>query len=136
MAIDAVDRDLVLEGYIACALWSSNDNSDPDTGGNPLDESYCPWDISEESRLRMAEDVAAFLEKAGPLAERLLDESLVPRADYIGHDFWLTRNRHGAGFWDRGFPGTLGDDLTAVAESFGEGFLFVGDDGRLYFEKG
>jgi hypothetical protein len=49
----------------------------------------------------------------------------------IGHDFWLTRNRHGAGFWDRGL-GDLGDKLTAAAHTYGESNLYVGDDGQVY----
>ncbi len=36
-----------------------------------------------------------------------------------GHDFWLTRNRHGAGFWDGDWP-TYGELFTTIAESFGE----------------
>ncbi len=34
--------------------------------------------------------------------------------EYIGHDFWLTRQGHGAGFWYR--PQYYGDD--AAAETF------------------
>lgn len=35
-----------------------------------------------------------------------------------GHDFALTRNGHGAGFWDRGL-GDLGDRLTRAARAYG-----------------
>ena len=42
--------------------------------------------------------------------------------EQAGHDFWLTRNGHGAGFWDRpelyGNPETRA--LTAAAEEYGE----------------
>lgn len=37
--------------------------------------------------------------------------------DQIGHDFILTANRHGAGFWDRGLPN--GDELSEIAQTFG-----------------
>lgn len=40
-------------------------------------------------------------------------------AECIGHDFILTRNHHGAGFWDRGL-GDLGDRLTTAAHVYGE----------------
>lgn len=40
-----------------------------------------------------------------------------------GHDFALTRNGHGAGFWDRGY-GTAGDILTERAKSYGEANIF------------
>lgn len=39
----------------------------------------------------------------------LLQSGIHP--DQAGHDFWLTRNGHGAGFWDRGL-GDAGDTLT------------------------
>ena len=32
--------------------------------------------------------------------------------EQVGHDFWLTSQGHGAGFWDRGLE-ELGDTLTA-----------------------
>ena len=48
-----------------------------------------------------------------------------------GHDFWLTRNGHGAGFWDRGL-GDLGDRLSAAAKVYGECDLYPGDDGLIY----
>ena len=41
--------------------------------------------------------------------------------EMIGHDFWLTSQGHGAGFWDRGL-GDLGDKLTDTVQGF-EGIL-------------
>jgi hypothetical protein len=49
-----------------------------------------------------------------------------------GHDFWLTRNGHGAGFWDGDWPEDVGERLTAASKTFGECFLYVGDDGRIH----
>ncbi len=40
-----------------------------------------------------------------------------------GYDFWLTRNGHGVGFWDRGYPKEVGDWLTKAAHAFGEVYL-------------
>jgi hypothetical protein len=50
----------------------------------------------------------------------------------VGHDFWLTRNRHGAGFWDGDYPADLGRRLTDSAHAWGEVDLYVGDDGWVY----
>ena len=50
----------------------------------------------------------------------------------MGHDFWFTRNRHGAGFWDRGL-GDVGEKLTDIAQSMGEQDVYVADDGWAYF---
>lgn len=52
-------------------------------------------------------------------------------AGQIGYDFNLTRNRHGAGFWDRGL-GEAGDRLTAMCRPYGEFVLYVGSDGTLH----
>jgi hypothetical protein len=37
----------------------------------------------------------------------------------LGHDFWLTRNGHGAGFWDGDWP-TYGDMFDKIAIGYGE----------------
>ena len=42
----------------------------------------------------------------------------------------LTRNGHGAGFWDRGL-GALGERLTRAAKSHGSVDLYVNDDGKV-----
>jgi hypothetical protein len=41
-----------------------------------------------------------------------------------GHDFWLTRNGHGVGFWDRPeiYSKTYAEMFTKIAESFGEAY--------------
>jgi hypothetical protein len=39
-------------------------------------------------------------------------------AGQCGHDFILTANRHGAGFWDRGL-GAIGGRLTEAAHGYG-----------------
>ena len=49
-----------------------------------------------------------------------------------GHDFWLTRNHHGAGFWDGDWPEPQATALTDAAHAFGERNLYLGDDGRIY----
>lgn len=48
-----------------------------------------------------------------------------------GIDFWLTRNGHGAGFWDRGL-GDVGTRLTCAAHNYGSVDLYAGDDGLIY----
>ena len=38
-------------------------------------------------------------------------EQIAGHYEQAGHDFWLTRNGHGAGFWDR--PELYGEDVAA-----------------------
>lgn len=51
----------------------------------------------------------------------------------VGHDFCLTRNGHGAGFWDRGL-GERGERLSDAARVYGEVSLtwFTGPAGNTY----
>ena len=51
--------------------------------------------------------------------------------DDVAHDWVLTRNRHGVGFWDRGL-GIAGELLTRGAHFDGEVDAYVGDDGLVY----
>lgn len=41
----------------------------------------------------------------------------------VGQDFWLTRDGHGPGFWDRGRE--RGDRLTAAAKMYGDCGLYA-----------
>ena len=50
----------------------------------------------------------------------------------FAYDYWLTRNGHGAGFWDRGL-GELGDNLSEMANLQGSVDAYCGDDGLIYF---
>lgn len=111
--------DKFIAAYVECALWSSTDDD-----GEPLDSNYSADNIAPESLREMIEDCRAF--QADQLAD-LADISL----EQAGHDFWLTRNRHGAGFWDRGL-GDVGQRLTKAAHIWGSVDLYVGDDGRIY----
>jgi hypothetical protein len=120
--------DDALAAYVECALWSSTDDSTPE-GGEPMDRNYGPDDIAPEALAAMRADVEAFERKATEILDTFEDVDI--SAESFGHDFWLTRNRHGAGFWDREL-GEAGDQLTAAAQAYGESYLYVGDDGRVY----
>lgn len=109
----------ITHAYLACALWSSTDED-----GTPLDSNYTLDDIAPEAIQQAQSDCDQFVRQAGDWLFGWTD-------DQIGHDFWLTRNRHGAGFWDRNMP--TGEELTKLAHEFGEVYVYVGDDNRLYF---
>lgn len=54
--------------------------------------------------------------------KKLIDDGLCPDWEHHGHDFLLTRDHHGAGFWDRGYD-KYGDQLTDNAEKYSENCL-------------
>lgn len=129
--IDSLDS--FTRGFLECALWSSLDSYD-DAGGNPLDENYGIEDFAPETLAQLLKDCEAFQQdEAKDLA--LATEQLSPNRDadsQHGHDFWLTRNGHGAGFWDRGYPDGIGKRLTEASEAYGTVDLYVGDDGKVH----
>lgn len=126
-------HELFLQGYIVAALWSSS-SSDPETGEDieSLEgEAFGPGEI-EKHRAACAD----FIEHAAELLDQYAEERQFHSGGYsvwelAGHDFWLTRNGHGVGFWDRGL-GELGIKLTEAAKSFGGVDLYLGDDGLVY----
>lgn len=79
---------------------------------------------------RLADDFDAFLRKIHPadLGYYLREYP----ADHMIHDYWLTRNHHGAGFWDRGL-GKTGDRLTSLAYD-GEYHVYLDDNGNWNWE--
>ena len=85
----------------------------------------------------MAEDVVDFI--AANAADLIAYAETIHTTDgdtpwaWAGHDFALTRNGHGAGFWDRGL-GDLGDRLADAARVYGEASLWPDEVGKLYAE--
>lgn len=114
--------------YITCALWASTDSE-----GEPLDAVHTVDDITDEAKASMRSDCNGFYHSYD--VQRYLAEAY--KTGYTdsqaGHDFWLTRNGHGAGFWDRGL-GTAGVMLTDNAKAFGSSDLYIGDDFNIHVQ--
>jgi hypothetical protein len=117
--------------YMTTALWSSNDESTP-SGGYPMDDNYDTDDISNETWNEMVKDCEDFQQAQAADLQLAYNH---PKVKYdessAGHDFWLTRNGHGAGFWDRGL-GTVGDRLSKASKPYGEVNLYIGDDDKIH----
>lgn len=111
-----IDLELVVDAYIECALWADLPEGDKHVALHPSAYKKC------------LEDVNLFL-------KAVTDAGIVLTLtdDEVGHDFWLTRNHHGTGFWDRGL-GELGAKLSEIAQTFRELSPVVGDDGYTYIE--
>lgn len=118
--------DEMLDAYIVAALWSSNDESD-ESGGDPIDDNYGRDDLHPDALAAMTADVKKFLEEnAADIGDRYGD---------AGHDFWLTRNRHGCGFWETtDWPAEVGQRLMEACRKFGERNLYI-DNGKVCQEQ-
>lgn len=129
---DKNNRRAFVVAYLEAALWSSTAYGVPESED---DESF---DTSMESYGFTLDDI-------DPVAKRKairdcldfwygnsidLFEAEGGTPEQHGHDFWLTRNRHGAGFWDRGY-GSTGQALADAARLCGECDLYV-NDGKIY----
>lgn len=112
------------------------DSEDMETACDPVpyDENYDVADISPEYVNHVRDELTEVVAQH-PLAVRMYLNaraySPLYRSELFGHDFYLTREGHGAGFWDRGL-GDLGDYLTGIAKSYGSAdALYDNGEGML-----
>ena len=117
----------IVRSELDSLLWSSVDEQEEN-----MDKHYTSDDATVELHARLWDELS-----------KLLGENISTKLYYaltaykerfgqdtpnqFGHDLALTRNHHGAGFWDRGL-GVAGDVLTEWAQSLGELHLFHGND--------
>lgn len=120
-------------GYTIALLWSTVDKTDE--GELLMLEDY---EMSTAAADRCRADCRAFfIANYGELVaftvrlEARLEE--FTRWSYAGHQFALTRNRHGTGFWDNNL-GELGDCLTDASRAAGEALAYLGDDELIYIQ--
>lgn len=112
-------------GYLECAIWIAPE----DDNGKNLDD-YSIYDIDEATLDRLAEECKDFQDaNADALSDAYECDGY--DASRAGHDFFLTRNRHGAGFWDRSL-GAAGSKLTEAAHVYGEQNLYLNENGKIY----
>lgn len=116
--------DAFTRSYLDAALWSS---THPDTD-EPLDATHTVEDFTPAALTEAIRDCERFQALAGDMLHERDDSR-------AGHDFWLTRNGHGAGFWDGDWP-VNGDALTELCKRFREVSPWPDIDGALNFEVG
>jgi len=105
----------------------------------PLDREHDESDLSDELRAAMKADCAAFYaanselihSDGAPLANDMDGPISKRESAMAGHDFWLTRCGHGAGFWDGDWPDDIGETLTQACKAFGNVDLYVSDQGEI-----
>jgi len=112
----------MLKQYIATALWAETGDDN-----QPLDDKFDFDSVSEQMREKCICEIEWFTEKASTHINEILyhAENSDECMDKIMHDLWLTRNHHGAGFWDGDYE--HGDELTDIAQLLGEAYIFTPD---------
>ncbi len=113
--------------YIQAALATEMDDSES-SGGEPLDKNHDFDDIEASTFARIIADCRDFQKKYKALYEAggWTDED-------AGKDFWLSRNGHGAGFFDSDVENEkIKDDLQDAARRYGEYNLYLGDNRLIW----
>ncbi len=93
-------HEAAVEQYLMSAVWADGDEEDADK-----------YRVSSGFRRHADADITRFFELAGHLIPDNLD-----KITDAAHDLWLTRQGHGAGFWDGDWGDELGDQLTAIVK--------------------
>ena len=124
--------EVFIQAYLECALWATT--GEPDDGeenGDSLDQDFNIFDVADSARKQIKSECEDFLkrEDVSSIAEKWEGEEY----QRAGHNFFLTRNHHGAGFWDGDWPETDAEVLTKASHQAGSSEPYVGDDGEIYF---
>lgn len=99
--------------------------SEKDDTGAPLGCNYLGADFCAESEKLMRFSCATFIAQNFSLLQGAVWHSGYDWSQ-AGNDFWLTRNKHGIGFQDRGLR-DVGDMLSESARIFGRSHIKSGD---------
>lgn len=126
MEVHGYKLDKFTQAYIECALWTE----EPEDSGEET-RKWNIYNLSKEALEKMIKDCKDFQENNKSILDEANYKASWTNEVMAGHDFWLTRNRHGSGFWDRGL-GRIGNLLTEQSHGYGECSLYLGDDGRIY----
>lgn len=127
--------DAFTRSYIEAALSTEMDESTP-SGGKPLDDTYDVGAIAGDSLDAIVADCEKFQQDNAALLQQASVVGRLGVDEMAGCDFWLTRNGHGAGFWDGDWsPDDVAEALDKAAKASGRADLYVGDDGELHYDS-
>jgi hypothetical protein len=126
-AMSGVETEAFVSGYLAGICWANAIGEDHDESPE-----VTPYDLPESVEAELRQDARDFL--TGDHVEQLVRGAVRRLRGYsyesAGIDYALTRNGHGAGFWDRGL-GMVGDALTALSRPYGSRSIMVNSEGEV-----
>ena len=112
----------MLPHYLECCAWSTGGTDSQGTEH----ESFEGFSFSENAKKIALLDCMYFVRSAHPW---LSCDGVTIDASESGHNLWLSREGHGAGFWDRGYK--YGDVLHSKAELLGSGDAYLSNDNEI-----
>jgi hypothetical protein len=107
----------ILSNYLEAAFWTEEEQ-------NPELQSKTINDVDQASLQKTKNDIMQFLRMA---LQQAREELKTYDSKSVGHNLWLSRNGHGAGFFDDN-----NDKLQNIARNMKSSDLYVGDDGKVY----
>ena len=114
-ATNLTGLDEFTRAYLECAEWAGVDSEQEEA----LELGVSPkWD--DRSIAQAKEECAAFV------GAHLAD--IGDRLSQAGHDFYLTRNGHGAGFWDGDWPEDAGERMTVGSKPYGSANVWFDEE--------
>ena len=116
------------EGYLEALLWSEARYDEEGESEGNWDDDFTVDDFEPESLASHRIEILDFFQAQ---TEDLTSANLSGFSwESLGHDFCLTRNGHGAGYWDRGL-GSLGDRLSEACKPYGEATIYLATEDTL-----
>lgn len=149
----------IMKGYIQAALFTEEERINDEYGGEHDEifkddeheddeleklikisasmnqkgiEKFSKEDIEPDSMIKTYMDIKEFISIVGDRIDVAIEEN---GFEQIGHDLWLTRNRHGAGFFDRGYDDETEKLLIDASHKLGEVDLYINDNMKLSFSN-
>lgn len=108
------DFDAFFEAMLSVALWSTTDDS-----GEPLDKEHSITDIDPDCLQALKAHALSFWLRCWYYLDHEKPKFTKGVVTQAGHDFWLTSQGHGAGFWDGDWP-VYGEMLSKIAKCYPE----------------
>lgn len=133
----------VMDGYLFAIIFTEEENILRDADLEDTEDAELRFsvdDIDSDSVVKHYIEIKKFLKDAGEEAVmdyltsefgEVTDESLA----HLGHDIWLTRNHHGAGFFDNVYENDETEEaLINAAHKMGESNVYLGNRGKIYVD--
>ena len=122
-----------IAGYLDAIIFTESDDGEEESG---IDNGMGAIDFAPSTMNAISAELHAFVFLYQDCLQHAMQHNNKGyKWENVGHDLWLTRNGHGAGFWDRelgGYDGyDIGDSLSSACKIMGTKHAYY--DGDIQF---